>query len=70
MSNSEKSPIPDEPPIQWDSLNSEVVEPTDVVVDTTVRPMREALRKRLKPTNGSGRPQEPPAQGSQPAPNP
>jgi hypothetical protein len=34
---------------QWDSLNSDVVEVTEGEVDYTVRPMRESLRKRLKP---------------------
>jgi hypothetical protein len=32
----------------WDSLNSDVVEITQVEVDNTVRPMRESLRQRLK----------------------
>jgi hypothetical protein len=31
-----------------DSLNSDVVEVTSVQVDHTVRPMREALRQRLR----------------------
>ena len=46
MANPEKSPAPDQPAIECDSLNSELFEPTDVVIDTTVRPMRESLRKR------------------------
>ena len=46
MANPEKSPTPDRPEIQWDSLNCEVFEPTDVVIDNTVRPMRKSSRKR------------------------
>jgi hypothetical protein len=53
MANPEKVPVPDQPELQRDSLNSDVFEPTDLVIDTTVRPMRESLRKRLKqPANG------------------
>jgi hypothetical protein len=38
--------------IGWDSLNSDVVQITQVEVDNTVRPMRESLRQRLKlPSN-------------------
>lgn len=55
MTNPEKAPVPDEPEIQLDSLNCDICEPTDVVIDTTVRPMRESLRKGLNlPHTGDG----------------
>jgi hypothetical protein len=44
----------------WDSLNTDVLEPTGGTVDTTVRPMRESLRKRLKPPCNGLPSQEPP----------
>ena len=47
MPNPENDPCPAEG--RADSLNSEIVEVTGGTVDTTVRPMRESLRKRLKP---------------------
>jgi hypothetical protein len=64
MANPEKIPVPDQPEIQLDSLNSEIFEPTDVVIDTTIRPMRESLRKRLKPPPNGERSHEPPTAAS------
>ena len=61
MANSEKTPAPDDSEIQGDSLNSQIFEPTDVVIDTTVRPMRESLRKGIKPMNGRQEPPETPS---------
>lgn len=48
MANPEKGPALDKNQVQFDSLNMDIVEPTDVVVDKTVRPMRDSLRKWLK----------------------
>lgn len=48
MANSEKGPAFDKNQVQFDSLNMDIVEPTDVVVDDTVRPIPESLRKWLK----------------------
>ena len=48
MSNPEKAPLPEKEGVQFDSLNMDIVEPTDVIVDNTVRPMRDSLRKWLK----------------------
>jgi hypothetical protein len=46
--------------ISWDSLNTDVLEPTGGTIDTTIRPMRESLRKRLKqPSNGEPSPGAP-----------
>jgi hypothetical protein len=55
MSNPEKAPLPEKEGVQFDSLNMDIVEPTDVIVDNTVRPMRDSLRKWLKlpPTTSS-----------------
>jgi hypothetical protein len=65
MANPEQSPTPEKDAVQFDSLNSDVFEPTDVVVDNnTVRPMRDSMRKWLKlppydkPATGQA-PQEP-----------
>ncbi len=65
MANSEKVPAPENSEIQGDSLNSEICEPTNLIIDNTVRPMRESLRKRLKPagTNGQQQPPQTPPQG-------
>ena len=62
MANPENAFSPDKPPMPWDSLNSEAFEPTAVVVDNTVRPLRESLRKRLKPPHTGQLPQEPPTE--------
>jgi hypothetical protein len=64
MANSDNRPSPEKSQGQWDSLNCEIVEPTDVVDDYTVRPMRESLRKRLKPSFDRQPPQEPQRDGS------
>jgi hypothetical protein len=48
MANPEKSPAFEKDQVQFDSLNMDIVEPTDVVVDKTVRPMPDSLRKWLK----------------------
>jgi hypothetical protein len=47
-----------------DSLNADILEPTGGTVDTTVRPMRESLRKRLKPPYNGRPPQERPTENS------
>jgi hypothetical protein len=65
MATSESLPAPSSNSFQADSLDCDIVEPTGGVVDTTVRPMRESLRKRLKPPYSgqpptSQPPQEPP----------
>jgi len=60
MANPEKHAASEQPENQWDSLNCEVFEPTDVVIDTTVRPMRESLRKALKPPHNGEGSHEPP----------
>jgi hypothetical protein len=66
MANPEKAPTPDEGQVWCDSLNTEIVEVdlSKVERDDTVRPMRESLRKRLKPPyNGQPLPSaEPPPQ--------
>jgi hypothetical protein len=59
MAASDNLPSPDKSQGQWDSLDCEIVEPTDVVEDHTVRPMRESLRKRLKPPFNQPPPQTP-----------
>jgi hypothetical protein len=43
---------PRQPTIVWDNLNSDLVEVTETEVDTTVRPMRESLRKLLEKRAG------------------
>jgi hypothetical protein len=48
MANPEQAPCPEKDGVQFDSLNSDIFEPTDVVVDNTVRPMPDSLRKWLK----------------------
>jgi hypothetical protein len=48
MVNPDSGPVPEKDVAQFDSLNIDIVEPTDVVVDNTVRPMRDSLRKWLK----------------------
>jgi hypothetical protein len=59
MTNPEKAPDPAGIQIQMDSEDSETVEIVNVVSDTTVRPMRESLRKHLKPPyNGQPFPPE------------
>jgi hypothetical protein len=60
MTNRHKGSFPESSVGQWDSLNCDVVGPTDVVEDTTVRPMRESLRKRLQAPRAKAPPQEPP----------
>jgi hypothetical protein len=53
---------PRQPTIVWDSLNSDLVEVTETEVDTTVRPMRESLRKLLEKRaglNSTGQPDKP-----------
>jgi hypothetical protein len=58
-----QSPAPEIVPVQFDSLNCDNYEPTNVEIDNTVRPMRDSLRKYLKlpPYNKppTGPPQEP-----------
>jgi hypothetical protein len=49
MTNAQERPSPESDQVQLDSLNCEIAEPTDVVDDYTVRPMRESLRRRLQP---------------------
>jgi hypothetical protein len=44
----EKSPTPEKDQVQYDSLNIDIFEPTDVLIDNTVRPMPDSLRKWLK----------------------
>lgn len=48
MANPEKGPAANKEPAQFDSFNCDVVEPTNVVEDNTVRPMPDSLRKWLK----------------------
>jgi len=66
MANPDKTPVPEKDQVQLDSLNMDICEPTDVVVDNTVRPMRDSLRKWLKlppydrPPAGKPLPQRPP----------
>jgi hypothetical protein len=49
VANPENAPPPDEGQVRWDSLNCDTVEVILTGGDYTVRPMRESLRKRLKP---------------------
>jgi len=49
MSNMENDPTRSDALSGWDSLNSDIVDVTGGVVDTTRRPLRESLRKLLKP---------------------
>jgi hypothetical protein len=51
MANPEKTPSPGEGQVRWDSLNCEIVEvhASEMQGDNMVRPMRESLRKRLRP---------------------
>jgi hypothetical protein len=60
MANPEKAPVPEKDQVQFDSLNMDIVEPTDVVVDKTVRPMRDSLRKWSKLPPYDKPPQAPP----------
>ena len=48
MANTENKPAPDKSTVQFDSLNMDIVEPTEVVDDYTVRPMPDSLLKCLK----------------------
>jgi hypothetical protein len=47
MTNPEKAPDPVGFQVEWENEHGEIVEATDVVADTTVRPLRESLRKHL-----------------------
>jgi hypothetical protein len=59
MANPENVPDPYGFQVEWDNADGETVEATDVVADTTVRPLRESLRKRLRPPyNGQPFPPE------------
>ena len=60
MANPEKQPALDKDHVRTDALNMDIVEPTDVVEDTTVRPMRDSLRKWLKLPPYDKPPQAPP----------
>jgi hypothetical protein len=48
VANTENQPAPDKGTVQFDSLNMDIVEPTEVVDDYTVRPMPDSLLKWLK----------------------
>ena len=59
MANPEKSPDTPEGELQLDSLNCEDIELVSTECDTTIRPMRESLRKLLRPPyNGQPFPPE------------
>jgi hypothetical protein len=66
MANSEKGPVSEKDQVQFDSLNIDIVEPTDVVADNTVRPMRDSLRRWLK-LPPYDKPQQAPPKGELPA---
>ncbi len=48
MANSENGPAPAKDQAEFDSLNMDIVEPTDVIDDRTIRPMPDDLRKALR----------------------
>jgi hypothetical protein len=48
MPDPQKNPAPDNGSVQFDSLNCDNFEPTNVEIDNTVRPMSDSLRKYLK----------------------
>ena len=61
MTNPQNANDPEKEQVSWDSLNTDILEPTGGTIDTTVRPMRESLRKRLKQPPNGGPPPESPA---------
>ncbi len=59
MTTPEKGPDPIDFQVEIITEDGEIIEVTDVVSDTTVRPLRESLRKHLKPPfNGQPFPPE------------
>jgi hypothetical protein len=48
MAGAEKSSSPERVEAQFDSLNTDIIEPKDAIDDTTVRPIPDSLRKWLK----------------------
>jgi hypothetical protein len=59
MANSETGPAPEKAQFQFDSLNMDTFEPTDVVDDSTIRPMPDSMRKSLRLPPYGPPPQQP-----------